>query len=117
MVTSMLLMVTKRLERGADVETGRAATAADALHVTLASRVGRRHGGARIRFHTESLMTSLNRRYPSIPVLVWTPLRMTTCAARRGCGQRETRRPRRGCACAKVSACAAKSRVSVRSTK
>jgi DNA-binding NtrC family response regulator len=71
MVTSLLLIGNETVwNGGADVETGRAATAADAL-VSLSRRawdvvmVGRVADST-----TESLIASLNRRYPSIPVLV-----------------------------------------------
>jgi hypothetical protein len=71
MGTSLLLIGNETVwNGGADVETGRAATAADAL-VSLSRRawdvvmVGRVADST-----TESLLTNLNRRYPSIPVLV-----------------------------------------------
>jgi len=71
MVTSLLLIGNETVwNGGADVETGRAATAADAL-VSLSRRawdvvlVGRVSDST-----TESLLANLSRRYPAIPVIV-----------------------------------------------
>jgi len=71
MVTSLLLIGNETVwNSGADVETGRAATAADAL-VSLSRRawdvvmVGRVSDST-----TEALLANLSRRYPAIPVIV-----------------------------------------------
>lgn len=71
MVTSLLMIGNETVwNGGADVETGRAATAADGL-ASLSRRawdvvmVGRVSDST-----TESLLANLSRRYPAIPVIV-----------------------------------------------